>query len=121
MSLRIAALLGTGAMAAAGEALAQTSPQWAEAPSVADFAAAYPAKARAAGVGGAVNLTCTINHEGRPRDCYAIGETPTGYGFGFAARQLAEKMRSVDASANGGRRCLPRPTSRPVFRSPRTA
>jgi TonB family protein len=101
MSLRIAALLGTGAMAAAGAAFAQTAPMWAEAPSVADIAAAYPAKAKAAGVRGEVNLTCEINRQGHPHDCAALGETPSGYGFGFAARQLAERMRVGDPGMNG--------------------
>jgi TonB family protein len=101
MSLRIAVLLGTGAMAAAGAAFAQTSPMWAEAPSVADIAAAYPAKAKAAGVRGEVNLTCEINRQGRPHDCAALGETPSGYGFGFAARRLAEQMRVGDPGMNG--------------------
>jgi TonB family protein len=101
MSLRIAVLLATGAMAAAGAAFAQTSPMWAEAPSVADIAAAYPAKAKAAGIRGEVNLTCEINRQGHPHDCAALGETPSGFGFGFAARQLAQRMRVGDPGMNG--------------------
>jgi TonB family protein len=65
------------------------------------MAAAYPAKAKAAGVAGAVNLTCTLNREGRPRDCAALGEKPTGYGFDTAARRLVQKLRAGDpAMAN---------------------
>ena len=101
MSLRIAALAGTGALAAAGAAFAQAAPQWAEAPSVADVAAAYPAKAKAAGVGGQVNLTCEIDRQGHPHDCAALGETPSGYGFGFAARKIAERMRVGDPGMAG--------------------
>jgi len=86
----LTALAVAGAVALmAGGATAQ---QWIEAPSVADVAAAYPAKAKAAGVGGAVNLTCTVSREGRPRDCYALGEKPSGLGFGAAAKKLAEKL-----------------------------
>jgi TonB family protein len=85
-------------LAAAGAAVLMASgaaaQQWVEAPSVADVAAAYPAKARAAGVGGAVNLTCTLNREGRPRDCYALGEAPSGMGFVAAAKKLAEKLQA---------------------------
>jgi TonB family protein len=81
-----------------GAAAAQT---WSEAPSVADVAASYPAKAKAAGAGGMVDLSCTINHEGRPKDCAALGEKPTGMGFGFTARKLAERMKLSDASLNG--------------------
>jgi len=83
---------------AATSAAAQT---WSEAPSVADVAAAYPAKAKAAATGGMVDLSCTINHDGRPRDCAALGEKPTGLGFGYAARKLAERMKLSDASLNG--------------------
>lgn len=100
MSLRFVALLGAGAAVVASTAFAQTAPQWVEAPSVADMAAAYPAKARAAGIGGAVTLTCDIKH-GQPRDCAALGEKPSGYGFGFAARKIAERMRVGDPGMNG--------------------
>ena len=80
--------------AAAPIAGAASAQQWVEAPSVADVAAAYPTKARDAGVGGAVNLTCTLNRDGRPRDCYALGEKPSGMGFGAAAKKLAEKLQA---------------------------
>jgi hypothetical protein len=95
-----AALAGAAALVAT-LAAAQQAPIWSQAPTVADVAAAYPAKARAAGVGGMVNLTCTINYEARPSQCYALGESPEGYGFAFAAKTLAEKMRGPDASLNG--------------------
>src|SRR5689334_23581776 len=83
------AIAGAAALMA-GAADAQ---QWIQAPSVADVAAAYPAKAKAAGVGGAVNLTCTVNYDGRPHDCYALGEKPSGMGFAVAAKKLAEKLQ----------------------------
>lgn len=85
----------------AGAAFAQGTPTWNQAPSVADMAAAYPAKAKAAGVGGMVNLSCTLNHEGRPTNCAAIGEKPSGMGFGFAARKLAEKLKTDAPGMNG--------------------
>jgi hypothetical protein len=86
-------------MAVAGAASAQAQATWAEAPSVADVAALYPAKAKAAGVGGTVNLTCDVR-DGRPRDCAALSETPAGYGFAFAARKAAELMKVGDPSLN---------------------
>lgn len=99
MFLKLAAFAASACVLTfATAAAAQT---WAEAPSVADVAAAYPAKAKAAGTGGMVDLSCTINHDGRPRDCAALGEKPSGLGFGFAARKLAERMRLSDASLNG--------------------
>jgi hypothetical protein len=95
-----AAAAGLAALCATG-VQAQEAQNWGKAPTVADVAAAYPAKARAAGVGGMVNLTCTMDYEARPRQCYALGESPEGYGFAFAARTLADKMRWADASRNG--------------------
>ena len=76
----------------AGPAAAQTA--WIAAPAAADLAAAYPAKAKAEGIGGGVQLTCTANRKGDMTDCAVLGETPRGYGFGPAARKLAEKLRA---------------------------
>jgi TonB family protein len=92
---------------AAGPALAQQAPHWAEAPSVADMAAAYPARAKAAGVGGAANLTCTLGRDGRPHDCVAIGEKPSNMGFGFAAKKLAEKLRTDTPGLSGQEVTIP--------------
>jgi TonB family protein len=93
MSFKFAALAASGLLLAPAVASAQPTPTWVEAPSAADMAAAYPAKAKAAAVGGTVDLTCTINREGRPRSCAVLKETPGNYAFGTAARRLAEKMR----------------------------
>ena len=82
-------------------AAAQAVVAWAEAPGLADVAAVYPAKAKAAGVAGMVNLSCTVGHDGRPRDCAASGESPSGLGFGYAARKLAEKLRVSDKGLTG--------------------
>ena len=101
MSLRFRLLFGAGALALASAVAAQGAPAWVEAPSVADVAAAYPAKAKAAGVGGQVDLTCEINRDGHPHDCAALGEKPSGYGFGYAARQLAQRLRGADPEMTG--------------------
>ena len=77
----------------AGPAAAQSA--WVAAPTAADMAAVYPQKAREAGVGGGVELTCTANRKGDMTDCEALGESPRGYGFGTAARGLAEKLRAT--------------------------
>ena len=99
MFLKLATLAAsTSILTLATATQAQT---WAEAPTVADVAAAYPAKAKAAGAAGLVDLTCTINHDGRPKDCTALGEKPSGLGFGFAARKLAERMRVAETGMNG--------------------
>jgi hypothetical protein len=98
MTLKAAALLAACVAAAAGavafSAGAESgAPAWIEAPTVADIAAAYPAKAKAAGVGGAVTLTCEIGRDLHPRDCEALKEKPGLYGFGAVARKLAEKLK----------------------------
>lgn len=101
-----AAVAGAAVLASTA-AWAQQAPTWSEAPTVADMAAAYPAKAKAAGVGGMVNLSCTLNHEGRPRSCYPIGEKPSGLGFGFAAKKLAEKLRTDAPGMDGQEVAIP--------------
>ncbi len=63
-----------------------------EAPTVADVAAAYPAKARAAQVGGSVSLNCQIGRDGHLGSCTTIREEPMGQGFAGAARKLAPKF-----------------------------
>jgi len=98
MSLKIAAVIATGAAVLVGGGIAyagivQTQIAWTEAPSVSDIAAAYPARAKAAGLSGTVNLTCEMGRDGHPKDCEALTEKPSGYGFGTAARKLAEKLK----------------------------
>jgi TonB family protein len=98
MSLKLAALIASAAAVAVGGGIAyagivQTQIAWTEAPSVTDIAAAYPARARAAAISGTVNLTCEMGRDGHPKDCEALTEKPSGYGFGAAARKLAEKLK----------------------------
>jgi TonB family protein len=66
-----------------------TDVRWLEGPSVSDVAAAYPTKARAAGVGGQSTLQCDFSSAGRLRNCTVIMHHPSGYGFGAAAMKLA--------------------------------
>jgi len=106
MSLKTPAFLGAALSAAAlsaaalGAAFAATpaaaqsdGPGWVEAPTVADIVAAYPAKARAANLGGSVMLTCAIARNLHPKDCAAVTEKPGLYGFAPAALKLAEKLK----------------------------
>ncbi|MEW5685102.1 MAG: TonB family protein [Pseudomonadota bacterium] len=74
-------------------AAAQVS--WTVAPTAAELAAVYPARAKAEGIGGAADLVCTGGRDGRLTDCDVMGESPKGYGFGAAARQLARGMRGA--------------------------
>ncbi len=66
---------------------------WVEAPSYADVVAAYPEKARKEKVAGRVTLNCQMTSEGRLRSCNALADTPKGYGFTAAAKELARKFR----------------------------
>jgi TonB family protein len=83
-------LLSLVALAVAAPAAAQTA--WTSAPTAADLAAAYPAKARAEGIGGGVELTCTVLRSGALSDCDVLAESARGYGFGAAARKLVGKL-----------------------------
>ena len=90
--------LASAAALCAAPALAQT---WTAAPTVADVVAAFPEKAKAAGIGGGVDLMCTAARDGSMTDCDILNETPRGYGFGNAARRLAEqKMRAAGVAKN---------------------
>lgn len=93
-------VLCAAVVAVAGPAAAQvagrTVTNWAAAPTSADMAAAYPEKARAAGVSGGVELMCTTARNGAMSDCDVVGENPRGYGFGSAARKLAGQLKAAD-------------------------
>lgn len=86
------------ALAATTAAQAQPAVAWAKTPTPADVAAAYPERAKAAGVGGVVLLTCTLNMALAPRDCATLRETPSGYGFATAARKVAAGLVAAPAT-----------------------
>jgi TonB family protein len=93
MSRTLAPALSLVALCAAVPAAAQTV--WTAAPTAAEMAAAYPAKAKAEGVGGAVELMCAASRTGAMTACDVLGESPRGYGFGSAARKLAQQSLRV--------------------------
>jgi TonB family protein len=88
-------LIATAALAAGA---AQAAPTFVQAPDVAAVAAAYPAKARAEGVGGVATVSCTAGGEGVLLRCLRLGEEPGGYGFGIAALKLVREMRVAGAT-----------------------
>jgi len=90
--------LAHGALWLAAPQAASAEPVWTAAPTWADAAKAYPPRARAARVGGGAVVTCTVGPSGALRTCGVLGETPDGYGFGNAARKLAEQMRAEHGS-----------------------
>ncbi|PZQ62592.1 MAG: hypothetical protein DI570_10130 [Phenylobacterium zucineum] len=73
-----------------GRKVARPDLPWATAPSYADVAAAYPAKAREAGVAGRATVGCDLSKEGRLVGCTTITAEPKGYGFEAAAKSLAK-------------------------------
>lgn len=76
-----------------GAAAAPSLPNWIEAPTYAQAAAVYPAKAKAAHVAGEATLSCTVTLSGKLSDCEAISQSPEGYDFDDAARKLTPLMR----------------------------
>jgi len=100
MIVLVSALYAAAVMVSAVTSAADVVPVWADGPSTADVAKAYPARAKAAHIGGQVNLTCQIDHR-RPGQCAPLSVTPEGYGFEHAARRLAGALLTVDGSFNG--------------------
>lgn len=101
--LRLLALSAAAALGAA-PAVAQT---FTAAPTAAEMAAVYPEKAKAQGVGGAVELVCTAGRDGSFDDCAILGETPRGLGFGAAARKLVESKLRATGVAKGAETRIP--------------
>ena len=90
------ALLAAALCAVALSAAAQTV--WTTAPTAVEMAAAYPPKAKAAGVAGMVEMSCTVLRGGAMSDCVALREGPTGYGFAEAARKLGTRLTAPAAT-----------------------
>lgn len=67
-----------------------TQPTWAAAPTAAQTAAAYPARAARDGAIGAASVRCYIQDDYRLKRCLIVNEEPRGYAFGAAARTLAD-------------------------------
>ncbi|MFC3070965.1 energy transducer TonB [Phenylobacterium soli] len=79
--------------ATAGAAAAQGVTAWSDAPTYAEAAVVYPAKAKAAGVAGGAKLTCTVSYSRALRNCEILNESPAGYRLGQAARDLATRLK----------------------------
>jgi hypothetical protein len=71
-------------------------------PKPAEFAAAFPKSALAAGVkSGEATLTCDVGEGGRLEHCVATSEKPTALGFGDAAVGLGNQIRLVAWTRSG--------------------
>jgi TonB family protein len=69
------------------------NPVWAAAPTFADVAQAYPARAR--GAEGYAVAHCEVSSSGVLTGCQVIRETPDNHGFGLAATRLAQRRFRV--------------------------
>jgi TonB family protein len=72
--------------------------RFAQTPTAAEFATAYPHGAAAVGLGGEAWLHCKVGDGGRLQDCDVSRERPQGAGFGRAALNLSRFYRLDPAS-----------------------
>lgn len=93
---------------------------WTRAPSLSDVAAAYPAQARAAKLGGFASLQCGFGKDGHLRDCSVIREEPRDQGFATAAKALA-KLFQLDPAAAPNVRLTEASVTLPVVFDPAAA
>ncbi len=83
-----------------------TNVVWTQAPTAAQVATAFPAKARAAKTGGNAVLDCNLDEAGRLTKCVTLGETPKRLDIARAAKTLTlffvgPTLRSDGASTKG--------------------
>lgn len=95
----LGSLLQPNTANAIGERIYTRMP-WRQAPTYAEMLAAYPAKARAAKVGGTAVLDCKLK-DGAISACRTLQETPSGQGFGAAAKTLAPHFLTITADSKG--------------------
>ena len=92
---------GLPAFAPAKGDVVYTHLPWTQAPTFEEVLAAYPAKARARKVGGAVVLDCMIEKTGGLSHCRTIREAPAGYGFVSAAKLLTGRFLTPTTGNDG--------------------
>lgn len=84
---------GTGAGVGSGSGPGsgtRTPPRLVREPSIAEIGRYVPPGARATRTYGDVSLRCTVRLDTRVENCRIVRETPAGYGFGEAAREVAQ-------------------------------
>lgn len=94
------------------------TPHWIRRPSGAEFTRAYPRTAMRRGLSGAARLGCTVDDQGRMRDCEVLEETPEGGGFGLAALDLAPFFQMSKTADNGNSTAGGRVIIPIIFRAP---
>jgi TonB family protein len=73
---------------------------WEETPTAAEFAAAFPDRAKGAVAAARVVLRCEVWRDRTLASCDVASEEPHGKGFGDAARRLAKKFRVASGDPN---------------------
>ncbi len=76
-----------------------TAPHWLNQPS--NLGGYYPRRPITRGMAGEVRLDCVVGTDGWLRACAVLAETPQGWGFGEAARRIAEDHRMRPATRDG--------------------
>ncbi|MES1199572.1 MAG: hypothetical protein ABUS48_06295 [Pseudomonadota bacterium] len=92
--------VSTTTTAPAAAALPHGTVAWAQRPNGRRVGAVYPQRAAREGVGGRVDLDCTVGSD-LGVSCSIASETPVGRGFGAAALQLAPSFRAEHFLSNG--------------------
>jgi TonB family protein len=92
---------GGGEMLGSEHPMVSPTMAWERAPTRAEVVAAYPAKAKAAAVGGMVSLQCGFSYLRTLNDCRTLAEEPKGYGLEAAARQLASRFVAAPQRPGG--------------------
>lgn len=85
---------------------------WLQKPTGDDVARTFPDKAVRIGRPGAVLLECQIDGKGLLTACQVQAETPSGFGFGDAGLDIAQRFRAAPLSRSG------RPTAGAIVRIP---
>ena len=78
-----------------------TSPHWLAIPGASEFSKYYPGVAIDRDLGGSVTMQCVVSAGGQVHGCGVIAETPTGVGFGDAAKKLAPFFRMSPQTKDG--------------------
>jgi protein TonB len=77
------------------------SPRWLAMPGATEFSKYYPGMAIDRDLSGSVTMQCVVSANGRVHGCGVIAETPTGVGFGDAAKKLAPFFRMSPQTRDG--------------------
>lgn len=92
-------VLIVAALATSWAGAASAAGRWQVEPNEADYRALLPAAAKAENVGGRAIARCRLTTAGETSGCVVLRETPTGYGFGQAALEIAKKYRAAPQAA----------------------